>query len=119
MARVTGGSSSTIDGTLRSDIAGASLFLISPSGVIFGQNARLDISDSFAATTADYVGLADGGASTRRIPYMIFSQLLRRLPSDFSRVPSPFPWKALGRFLHAKGASPSFTISATARLRPL
>src|SRR5262249_30005612 len=36
VSRVTGGQRSDIDGTLRSEIAGANLFLLNPSGVMFG-----------------------------------------------------------------------------------
>src|SRR6185369_5036494 len=36
LARVTGGSASSIDGTLRSEIPGANLFLMNPAGVMFG-----------------------------------------------------------------------------------
>ncbi|HTE92729.1 MAG TPA: filamentous hemagglutinin N-terminal domain-containing protein, partial [Bradyrhizobium sp.] len=61
LARVTGGSASSIDGTLRSTIPGANLFLMNPAGVMFGPNAKLDISGSFVVSTADYVKLADGG----------------------------------------------------------
>jgi filamentous hemagglutinin family protein len=61
LARVTGGSASSIDGTIQSDIQGANLFLINPAGVMFGPNARLAVGGSFVATTADYVMLADGG----------------------------------------------------------
>ena len=60
LARVTGGASS-IDGTLRSTIAGANLYLLNPGGVMFGPNARVDVSGSFVVSTADYVKLADGG----------------------------------------------------------
>jgi len=60
LARVTGGGPSSIDGTIRSGIAGANFFLINPHGIMFGPNAALDISGSFAASTADYLKLADG-----------------------------------------------------------
>src|SRR6516165_10343356 len=61
VSRVTGGVRSDIDGTLRSTIAGANLFLLNPAGILFGPNASLDIQGSFHATTADYIKLgADG-----------------------------------------------------------
>ena len=61
ISRVTGGTSSTIDGALNSTIPGADLFLINPSGVMFGENATLNISGSFHASTAGYLVLSDGG----------------------------------------------------------
>jgi filamentous hemagglutinin family protein len=60
LARVTGGSASSIDGTIRSTIDGANFFLINPAGVIFGANAALDVSGSFAVSTANYLKLANG-----------------------------------------------------------
>jgi filamentous hemagglutinin family protein len=60
LSRVTGGSPSSINGTIRSSIAGANFFFINPNGVIFGPNASVNVSRSFAASTANYLKLADG-----------------------------------------------------------
>ncbi len=61
LSRVTGGVASRIDGTLQSDIAGANLYLLNPSGLMFGPNAQLDIMGSFHVSTADVLHLEDGG----------------------------------------------------------
>ncbi len=68
LARVTGGSASSIDGTIRSTIPGANFYLINPAGVMFGPNASLDVSGSFTVTTADYVKLSDGGRFEATVP---------------------------------------------------
>ncbi|MCB1920723.1 MAG: filamentous hemagglutinin N-terminal domain-containing protein, partial [Candidatus Competibacteraceae bacterium] len=47
IGRVTGGTSSTIDGTIRSTIPGASLYLINPVGVLLGEQAQVDVGGSF------------------------------------------------------------------------
>ncbi|MCP4696602.1 MAG: filamentous hemagglutinin N-terminal domain-containing protein [Gammaproteobacteria bacterium] len=59
ISRVTGGNSSVIDGTLRSVIADADLYLLNPNGVMFGPNARLEVQGGFHASTADYLRLGD------------------------------------------------------------
>ncbi len=60
ISRVTGGES-TINGTIRSTIAGANMYLLNPAGITFGDGAKLDIDGSFHASTADYLSFADGG----------------------------------------------------------
>ena len=54
LTRVTGRNGSNIFGTL--GVAGAAnLFLINPNGIVFGQNASLDVQGSFVGTTANGV----------------------------------------------------------------
>jgi filamentous hemagglutinin family protein len=60
IGRVTGGNQSSIDGKIQSNIAGANLYLINPSGVVFGPNATVNVSGSFHASTADYLKMSDG-----------------------------------------------------------
>ncbi len=52
LTRVTGDQASNIFGTLGVE-GSANLFLMNPNGVLFGENAQLDLTGSFAATTAD------------------------------------------------------------------
>ncbi|MCP5154785.1 MAG: filamentous hemagglutinin N-terminal domain-containing protein, partial [Ectothiorhodospiraceae bacterium] len=61
LARVTGGSASSIDGRLSATIPGADLWLVNPAGVLFGPNASLDLGGGFHVAGADHVTLADGG----------------------------------------------------------
>ncbi len=54
-SRVTGGTVSQIDGTIRSTIPNANLYLINPDGIVFGANAEIDVDGNFSATTAEVV----------------------------------------------------------------
>jgi filamentous hemagglutinin family protein len=61
LSRVTDGNPSSIDGKISSQIQGANLFFLNPAGVMFGPNAQIDVTGSFAVSTANYAKMADGG----------------------------------------------------------
>ena len=59
-SRVTGSNLSEIFGTLGVN-GNANLFFINPNGIIFGENASLDVGGSFAASTANAIQFGDRG----------------------------------------------------------
>ncbi len=60
-SRVTGNNPSLIYGTL--GISGAAnLFFLNPNGIVFGQNAKLDVSGAFVGTTANSFQFGNSGS---------------------------------------------------------
>ena len=60
LGRVVGGDASLINGLIQVSGGNSNLFLMNPAGIIFGTNARLDVSGSFFATTASGIGFDSG-----------------------------------------------------------
>jgi filamentous hemagglutinin family protein len=63
LSRVTGGSPSSIFGTIDSATyyPNANFFFMNPTGILFGPNATVSVGGMVAFTTSDYLRLADGG----------------------------------------------------------
>ena len=88
IGRVTGGQTSQIDGTLRSTLGQADVYLINPSGVVMGPNARVDVPAALHLSTADELRFSDGSRYSARDPSN--STLTLAAPESFGFL-SPQP----------------------------
>ncbi len=69
LARVTGSNRSEILGRLGTfGESKPNLFLMNPNGIIFGENARLDVQGSFVATTANELQFGNQGSFSATNP---------------------------------------------------
>ncbi len=59
LGRVTGGDASIINGLIQITGGNSNLFLMNPSGILFGPNASLNVPASFTATTATGIGFGN------------------------------------------------------------
>lgn len=100
IGRITGGNPSFIDGLIKSDIPGADIWLINPAGMVFGENANLDVNGGFHASTADYLLLGDDGVYHASDPSQsVFSSAM---PSAFGFLgANPAPINVEGAQLQA------------------
>ncbi|MBD1920035.1 CHAT domain-containing protein [Microcoleus sp. FACHB-831] len=60
LAGVRGGNASIINGIIQVSGGNSNLFLINPSGILFGANASLNVPANFTATTATGIGFGNG-----------------------------------------------------------
>ena len=81
LTRVTGSKVSNILGTM-GVLGNANLFLVNPNGIVFGQNARLDVNGSFVGSTANGIQFGNQGFFSATNPQTP-SQLLTINPSAF------------------------------------
>ena len=59
LGRISGADVSIINGLISVSGGNSNLFLMNPAGIVFGQNARLNVPGSFFATTATNIGFGD------------------------------------------------------------
>lgn len=98
-SRVTGSTPSNIDGTIKVD-GTANLFLLNPNGIVFGNNAKLDIQGSFLSSTADaltFQGDTAFSASSSAFPSLLTINVPVGL--QFGTSPSPIQVQGNGHSL--------------------
>ena len=83
-SHITGGFSSTLDGTLQVSGSDANLYLINPSGILFGPNIQLQLPGSLVATTATTIGFGNYQLDlTSRDLHTISYRKLKKSPTFF------------------------------------
>lgn len=106
-SRVTGSNPSNIDGLIRTmnSSNAVSLFLLNPSGILFGSNARLDIGGSFVGTTANGIQFTDGtefrAVDSQTTPLLTISA---PIGLQFSSSPAPITVQGTGHLLTTTNA---------------
>jgi filamentous hemagglutinin family protein len=60
LARVSGGSASIVDGRIQLTGGNSNLYLMNPAGIVFGNNATLNLPAAFVGTTANGIGFGNG-----------------------------------------------------------
>ncbi|MEM9946084.1 MAG: filamentous hemagglutinin N-terminal domain-containing protein [Cyanobacteria bacterium P01_D01_bin.36] len=113
--RVTGNFLSTINGTLKVEGAPgitstANLFLLNSNGILFDENAKLDIQGSFISSTADSILFQNDTLFSTTTPADIPSLLTVNVPLGLQFGQSPEAITVSGN-RHSLSYNPDFTIT--------
>ncbi len=118
LTRITGKNSTNINGTLGVD-GGANLFVINPNGIVFGQNAQLEIRGSFIATTASAVQFGIQGEFSTTQPQAAplltvqpSALLFQHLPASIELQPNASLEVLSGRTIALVGGNLNFNQAA-------
>ena len=87
--RVTGGQPSHINGLFRSQIPYANFYFINPAGILFGQQAQIDVPASLYLSTADYLQLGTTGQFNATLPNNTLLSVAAPTAFGFLDQPSP------------------------------
>jgi filamentous hemagglutinin family protein len=107
ISRVTGGSPSTIEGTLASNVTGAALYFLNPSGVVFGPHAHVEVPGAVhVATAATLTMLPDD--PTGALTFTGAARLAMAQPTRFGFLGQPVVLAIEGSALNAATGQRAF-----------
>lgn len=107
ISRVTGGTASMLNGTIRSTIPQADMYFINPAGIIWGEQASIDVPGAIHFSTADTLQLGKAGQFAATHPQT--SRLTTAAPTAFGFLSdSPYSISIQGSQL---SVTPSKTLS--------
>ncbi|NMG58876.1 S-layer family protein [Geitlerinema sp. P-1104] len=87
-SRVTGEFPSTLEGRLSTQ-GTADLFLLNPNGILFGENAQLNLGGSFYASSGEFIEFADGSRFSAVMPSSSVLSVSVPVGLGFGSTPGP------------------------------
>jgi filamentous hemagglutinin family protein len=104
-SRVTGGQISEINGLIKTQ-GQANLFLLNPSGILFGPQAQLSLGGSLLATTAQGIKFADGQRFSTNIATPALLSVSVPIGLQFPSLPGPITIQNQGHNLSSGNEIP-------------
>ena len=104
ISRVTGGAPSTIEGTLASNVTGAALYFLNPSGVVFGPQAHIEVPGALHVATAATLGMLPDDP-TGALTFTGDARLAMAQPTSFGFLGQPVVLAIQGSSLNGAAGS--------------